>query len=122
MTWTIRVQNWREFQHYKDRDPPWIKLHQRRLLDKPAWRRLHGSAAKLLVDLWMLAAGTKEGELDLGIADLAYRLRSPASRVFSDLQVLDRCGFVSLGKQMLASASTAQAGAVPEGEGEGETE
>jgi hypothetical protein len=28
----LRVKNWSEFQHYKDRNPPWIKLH-RTLLD-----------------------------------------------------------------------------------------
>jgi len=24
----LRVKNWGKFQHYKDRNPPWIKLHR----------------------------------------------------------------------------------------------
>lgn len=23
----FKVRNWEQFQHYKDRNPPWIKLH-----------------------------------------------------------------------------------------------
>jgi len=120
VTWTVRICNWREFQHYKDRDPPWIKLHQRKLLDKPAWRKLHGSAAKLLVDLWMLAAGTKEGELTSSLADLAYRLRADDTEVLADLKVLSRFEFIELDTLMLANASVVQADAAPEGEGEAE--
>lgn len=94
--WTIRIRGWRDFQNYKDRHPPWIKLHQARLLDKPEWRRLHGSAAKLLVDLWMLASGTKEGELTLRLPDLSYRLHNDEAETLSDLKVLQVCGFVEL--------------------------
>lgn len=123
-TWTIRICNWREFQHYKDRDPPWIKLHQRRLFPKRAWRELPGDPAKLLVDLWMLAAGTRDGELALALDDLAYQIRRPGARVGADLQVLEGTAFVELSTQMRAAASTAQADDAPEGEGEteGETE
>jgi hypothetical protein len=35
----LRVKNWAEFQHYRSRRPPWIKLH-RGLLDDYAWHRL----------------------------------------------------------------------------------
>jgi len=24
---TLKVKNWEKYQHYKDRNPPWIKLH-----------------------------------------------------------------------------------------------
>lgn len=122
MTWTIRVLNWREFQHYKDRDPPWIKLHQRKLLDKPEWRRLSGAGAKLLVDVWMLAAGSKEGEVTLPLADLGYRLRMPVVRLARGLRELRTVGLVELSKQMLADAATTQALDAPEGEGETEGE
>jgi hypothetical protein len=29
---TIRIKNWAQFQHFKDRKPPWVKLY-RDLLD-----------------------------------------------------------------------------------------
>jgi hypothetical protein len=35
----LRVKNWAEFQHYRHRRPPWIKLHHG-LLDDFAWHRL----------------------------------------------------------------------------------
>lgn len=114
--------NWREFQHYTDRDPPWIKLHQRKLLDKPEWRRLSGAAGKLLVDLWMLAAGTKEGDVMLRLADLGYRFRSPLPRLARGLMELERAEFVALSNQMQSDASAAQSNADTERETEAEGE
>jgi len=32
---TIAVKNWERFQHYKDRDPPWIKLYRDMLTSEP---------------------------------------------------------------------------------------
>lgn len=113
MTWTIRVVNWREFQHYTHRAPPWIKLH-RTLLQKPGWRKLSGSAAKLLVDLWVIAAGSKEGEVSETVSELAYTTRRPVAGVYRDLGALATAGFVELSKQTLADASAAQANADPE--------
>jgi hypothetical protein len=106
VTWTIRVLNWGDFQHYKDRDPPWIKLHQRRLFEKPAWRRLHGSAAKLLVDVWMLTAALgREGSLEMTLTDLAYRVRIPEPDVLEDLQVLEAFQFLELAPDLQAKDS-----------------
>lgn len=36
MSIVISVRNWERFQHYKDRDPPWIKLY-RDLLTSESW-------------------------------------------------------------------------------------
>ena len=38
---TFSVKNWDEFQHYKDRNPPWIKLHNH-LLDDYEFEMLGG--------------------------------------------------------------------------------
>lgn len=32
---TISIKNWERFQHYKDRDPPWIKLYRDMLTSEP---------------------------------------------------------------------------------------
>lgn len=101
MTWTIRIPKWEEYQHYTDREPPWIKLH-RRLMLNTGWRKLHGSAAKLLVDLWLMAAGTKKGEVTKTLAELSYDTRSPEDEVSGDLDVLERFGFVELNRDLLA--------------------
>jgi hypothetical protein len=69
----IRIKNWDSFQHYRDRNPPWIKLH-RRLLNDREFFSLDGDCVKTLVLLWMLAAETTGGELP-AIEDIAFRLR-----------------------------------------------
>lgn len=108
------MKDWKEFQNYKDREPPWIKLH-RRLHTKTAWRKLHGSAAKLLIDVWCMAAGAKTGgELTDTLEDLAYQLRAPEEELRQDLEVLEAHGFLELCLQPSAVVRTPQAKAVPE--------
>lgn len=55
MTAYISVCNWERFQHYKDRDPPWIKLH-RELLSSEHWVMGDDSQRLLLVVIMLLAA------------------------------------------------------------------
>lgn len=51
----LRVKNWTEFQHYKDRNPPWIKLH-RALLDDYEFARLHDASKAHLLLIWLFAS------------------------------------------------------------------
>ena len=51
----IKVVNWGRFQHYKDRNPPWIKFHTS-LLDDYDFQRLPGNAKWQLLLLWLVAA------------------------------------------------------------------
>ena len=51
----LSVKNWEEFQHYKDRDPPWIKLH-RRILDDYDFSCLHDASKAHLILIWVLAS------------------------------------------------------------------
>ena len=55
MTAYIEVIGWGDFQHYKDRDPPWIKLH-RKVLDNYEFSRLQDASKAHLMGLWLLAA------------------------------------------------------------------
>ena len=55
---TFSVKNWSEFQHYKDRNPPWIKLHNH-LLDDYEFEMLGDAAKGHLLCIWMLASRTK---------------------------------------------------------------
>jgi len=68
----MRIKNWKQFQHFKDRRPPWIKLY-RELLDDPDWHSLDPKASKMLVMLWLLAS-ENDGNLP-EINKLAFRLR-----------------------------------------------
>lgn len=49
------VKNWKDFQHYGKRNPPWIKLH-RALLDDYAFCALPDVAKGHLMLLWLLAS------------------------------------------------------------------
>lgn len=81
----MRIKNWRKFQMYKHRSPPWIKLH-RDLLERREWVELDAGAAKLLISLWILAAET-DGELP-DAATIAWRLRMPEKEVARCLALL----------------------------------
>ncbi len=52
---TLVVVNWGKFQHYKNRNPPWIKFHTS-LLDDYDFQRLPGEAKWQLLLLWLIAA------------------------------------------------------------------
>ncbi len=49
--WLV-IPKWDEFQHYKNRDPAWIKLH-RSLSSDPEWQKLSGHDRAVLVGLWL---------------------------------------------------------------------
>lgn len=119
----IIITNWDRFQHYKNRNPPWIKMH-RALLDNREWHALSGDASKLLAECWLLASEYDEGAIPMNARDLAWRLRRPdAARVAECLQELSAAGFVQLVEQN-ASAVLAERkqDAIPEAEAEGELE
>jgi hypothetical protein len=68
----MKIKNWSQFQHFKDRKPPWIKLY-RDILDDIEWHELDPKSAKILVMIWLIAS-----EDDGKIPDakrLAFRLR-----------------------------------------------
>lgn len=54
MGW-LTVKNWSDFQHYNDRNPPWIKLH-RPLLDNYEFCGLPDHAKAHLMLIWLLAS------------------------------------------------------------------
>lgn len=54
----LTVNNWRDFQHYKDRDPVWIKAYTR-LLRKYEWCSLSDASKGHLFGIWLLASDTK---------------------------------------------------------------
>lgn len=51
----LRVKNWESFQHYKDRSPPWIKLH-RDLLNDYDFGCLQDASKLHLMLIWLLAS------------------------------------------------------------------
>jgi uncharacterized phage protein (TIGR02220 family) len=73
----MKIKDWDQFQHFKDRNPIWIKLY-RTLLDNIEWHKLSGDDAKALVMIWLLAS-EKNGELP-EVKEIAFRLRMTESK------------------------------------------
>ena len=77
----MKVKNWHEFQHFKDRRPPWIKLH-RGILDQRDINAISDRSFRVLVGLWLLASEDKEMDGGLPpLEDIAFRLRLPGKVV-----------------------------------------
>jgi hypothetical protein len=73
-----RIKNWEKFQHFKDRNPPWIKLY-RDLLEDLEWFELPSDAAKALILFWLIASESN-GELP-PVKSLAFRMRCSESDI-----------------------------------------
>jgi hypothetical protein len=84
----MRIKNWKSFQHFKDRRPPWIKLH-REMLDQRDINTISDRSFRVLVNLWLLASEDKEMEGNLPeLADISFRLRMPEPDINKALQEL----------------------------------
>ena len=112
------TKNWTEFQHYKDRSPPWIKLHKE-LLDDRKYQSLPLASRALAPMLWLLASESKDGSFDGDPEELAFRLRASLKDVTAGLQPLIDKGFFSFASTPLAERLR---GACLEGEAETERE
>lgn len=69
-----RIKNWSEYQHYKDRNPPWVKLHVL-LLSSRDWVMWTDASRTLAIVCMVLAAQTG-GEIDGSPDGLAYLKRA----------------------------------------------
>lgn len=83
----IVPNNWAELQHYKERCPPWVKLHKK-LLDNFEFHSLPVASRALAPMLWLLASEHHNGVLDASPAKLSFRLRMTASDASDALKPL----------------------------------
>jgi hypothetical protein len=108
-----RVKNWRQFQHYKDRNPPWIKLHFS-ILSSRDWVTLD-DASRVLAVACMLIASRNDGLIHSDAAGLEYLQRVAYLKRKPDLKPLIECGFL---ESASTDASKTLANARPETETE----
>ena len=97
MTATIVIKGWEKFQHYKDRDPPWIKLY-RDILTSESWvlgtdaSRLVQIASTLLAARYQNATPLhytlfrKVASLDVHEADFIAAIRHLEATGFLEIQ------------------------------------
>ena len=97
----IRVENWMKFQHYKNRQPPWIKLH-RSLLSNKGWYDLQPESCKALVSLWLIASEEDGGIIKDDSETLAWRLHIDSNTLESVLTDLHDKGFLVVASKLLA--------------------
>lgn len=76
----LSPKNWDEFQHYKKRNPPWIRLYNR-LLNDYNFHRLHVASRALAPMLWLLASEYDDGDISADPVEIAFRVRQPESVV-----------------------------------------
>ena len=114
----LKPKNWEKFQHYRDRCPPWIKLH-RDLLNDRAYMNLPLASKAIAPLLWLLASESKDGSFNAASDELAFRLRIASKDIESGLKPLIDNGFFVDASTMLAPCLQL---AIPERETETETE
>lgn len=117
----VRIREWSRFQHYKDRNPPWIKLH-RELLSSRTWVELSDASRVLAIASMLLAAAT-DNKIPLSagyIRRVAYLNQEPD---FTQLLITQFVEIIDDNGKVLADASKVyqmRQNAVPETETETE--
>lgn len=85
-------KNWGAFQHYKNRCPPWIKLH-RDILNDRDFMSLPTASKALAPLLWLLACEKNDGIFDASLEELEWRLRISKKEIKIGLESLLDMGF-----------------------------
>jgi hypothetical protein len=111
----IEIKNWEKFQHYKHRNPPWIKLHSC-LLDDYEWVQLSDNSKLILFHLWMLASRYQNAIP----FDLEFLKQKMLIKNKIDLKELVEKGFLLIKSIMSQSASNLLASCYPNADPETE--
>lgn len=104
MSGWLYIKNWENYQHYKDRCPPWVKLHTE-ILTSRTWIMV-SDASKLLAVASMMLASKHNGKIP---HDEAYIQRAANLENRPDFKELIENDFF-----VLADASIVQANAIIE--------
>jgi hypothetical protein len=83
------VKNWKKFQNYEDRNPPWIKLY-RQLLDDYEFNQLTEVQQIHLVKIWLLFA-REYRPLPIDPKWIAFKIHAQGA---IDLEALVAAGFL----------------------------
>lgn len=105
---TYGIKGWETFQHYKKRNPPWVKLHGS-MLTSVAWLKGNDLDRSLIVASILLAARYHNAiPLDMDILRPAAGLKCTEEKFHQSLAFLEQCDFITIAKRK-QRASTTQA-------------
>ena len=113
----FRVVNLEKYQHYKHRNPPWIKLHASTLEDYD-FGRLQDASKMHLCAIWLLASRTGN-KIPYDAEWIAKKIDATSN---VDLAALEYAGFIELTGDASDSLATCKQSAPPETERERESE
>lgn len=118
----LSIPNWDSLQHYKDRTPPWIKLHNE-LLEDYEFECLPDASKAHLLCIWLLASRTDNNIK----ADPRWIQRKIGANSDVDIDILVSSGFLQLNQDVAECKQDAskvkqsvEQVAIPEREGERE--
>lgn len=111
----LSIKNLSKHQHYKDRRPPWIKLHAE-VLDDYAFSCLQDASKAHLMLLWVLAS-RMENRIPY---DLAWITQKVGAQQPVDLEELIAHGFIEVHDDASAVLAPRKRSAMPETETETE--
>lgn len=92
----FRVTGWSSFQSYRDRKPPWIRLHKS-LLDSYEFQSMSVSARAILPMLWLLASEDEDpvsGLIRDRYEKIAFRLRCSPGEIRAAIDECVAAGFL----------------------------
>lgn len=113
----LRPKNWAQFQHYRTRRPPWIKLH-RVLLDDYEYHQLPDASKALAPLLWLLASESEGGAFEYASNMLAFRLHTTPEKIQESITPLIDKGFFLVVANASAMLAPCKQDAIPETERE----
>ncbi|MGE4163886.1 MAG: hypothetical protein AB7G23_19330 [Vicinamibacterales bacterium] len=103
----LGVRNWDQYQHYRNRQPPWIKSHVA-ILDDRGFARLSDTAQLTLWKLWLLAS-RQDGRIELDLEWIVRRIDRPRPTMATIVELVAGQWLLPLtpaASAMLAEAST----------------
>lgn len=115
MRGTFSVKNFKKYQHYRDRNPPWIKLYNE-LLDDYAFCRLPDAVKWHLIAIFLLAS-RYDNKIPSDPKWLAAKI---GATIPVDLPQLEAAGFIEFDQGCSKMLADCKQLALPETEREGE--
>lgn len=112
----LKMKNWSSYQSYKDRRPPWIRLHKS-LLDNFEYLTMSLAGRSTLPLLWLLASEDENpvtGLIRICNKKISFRLRLPISEITEGINECIKNGFVEEVQEVTDSYTNGYENVTPE--------